>query len=196
VSRILVCPTGHAEAVARGWNPSHIVGFAAPAPPSRHGNRLLPTSIFFGAPAGTNRLASRGEGEAEAAELRLVFNDIAEPQAGLVAPSRADIAALLAFGAGWDGAHPFLVHCSMGISRSTAAALILAAAARPDIPEARLAGALRAAAPCATPNPLMIALADGLLGRDGRLVAAVRAIGRGADYRPYRMVSLDLAAIS
>lgn len=124
------------------------------------------------------------------------FHDTDGPRAGLVAPSRADIAALIAFGRDWDETAPLLVHCQMGISRSTAAALILAAAARPAMPEAECAARLRTASPCATPNPLMIALADDLLGRSGRLVAAARAIGRGADYAPYRMFALTLDAAS
>ena len=122
------------------------------------------------------------------------FHDTDGPRAGLVAPSRADIAALIAFGRDWDETAPLLVHCQMGISRSPAAALILAAAARPGAPEAALATALRAASPCATPNPLMIALADELLGRSGRLVAAAKSIGRGTDYVPYRMFALALDA--
>ncbi|HMO27991.1 tyrosine protein phosphatase [Enterovirga sp.] len=172
MSRLLVCPTAHAAAVAQEEAPSHEAGFAAPgdlpAPPRAN-------------PAGTRR-------------LDLVFHDIAEPRPGLLTPARADIAALLAFGRSWDEARPLLLHCRMGISRSTAGALILAAAARPGTGEERLAAALRAAAPCATPNARMIALADDLLGRSGRLIAAVCAIGRGADYAPYRMLALDLPA--
>lgn len=202
MSRILVCPTEHAEAVAREWSPSHVVGFAAPSPDeplpldrSASPTRPLPTGervLRSGLPDTMTRSAKTRDGEV--AELSLVFNDIVEPRPDLVAPSRADIAALLAFGADWDGARPLLVHCRMGISRSTAACLILAAAARPGIKEGRLAAALREAAPCATPNGLMIALADDLLGRDGRLAAAARAIGRGADYRPCGMFVLALAA--
>jgi predicted protein tyrosine phosphatase len=38
-----------------------------------------------------------------------------------------------------------------------------------------------ALSPTAFPNPLMVALADGILGRNGRMSAAVAAIGRGVD---------------
>ena len=62
--------------------------------------------------------------------LTLRFHDIAEPSAGLIGPSRAMVAELLAFGAAWTEPAPLLVHCWMGISRSTAAALALASAAR------------------------------------------------------------------
>ena len=169
MSRILVCPAQHAAELSVEHRPSHVVALASPGAPA--------TDV------------------AAAALLRLCFHDIAEPRGGLREATRADIAALIAFGQGWDGTAPLLVHCQMGVSRSTAAALVLAASARPGLPEAAIAAALRRAAPCATPNPLMTGLADDLLGRDGRLIAAVLAIGRGADHVPYRVAVLDLAAI-
>ncbi|MBV9076190.1 MAG: tyrosine protein phosphatase [Methylobacteriaceae bacterium] len=128
----------------------------------------------------------------ELPSLALRFHDIAEPRPGLVAPDRAAIDALLAFGRAQAGAGTVLLSCFAGISRSTAAALALAAALRPDRLETELARALRDAAPLATPNAGMIALADTALGREGRLVAATRAIGRGADWAPFRSVALDL----
>jgi len=113
--------------------------------------------------------------------LALAFHDIDAPRRGLVAPDRAMVQALLDFAADWREPEPMLLHCWMGISRSTAAALIVACALRPERSELEAAQALRAASPTATPNPLMIALADDLLGRQGRLVAAAKAIGRGAE---------------
>jgi predicted protein tyrosine phosphatase len=47
--------------------------------------------------------------------------------------------------------------------------------------EEELAQALRWLSPSATPNPRLIGVADNILGRDGRMVAAIKAIGRGAD---------------
>ena len=44
-----------------------------------------------------------------------------------------------------------------------------------------LAALLRQRAPSATPNRRIVEIADRLLGRDGRMVAAIDAIGRGAD---------------
>jgi predicted protein tyrosine phosphatase len=46
--------------------------------------------------------------------------------------------------------------------------------------EFEIARALRAQAPHAFPNPLMVRLADEALARDGRMVEAVAEIGRGA----------------
>lgn len=45
--------------------------------------------------------------------------------------------------------------------------------------ELEIARALRARAPHANPNPLMVRLADRYLDRDGRMVEAVESIGRG-----------------
>ena len=113
--------------------------------------------------------------------LYLKMNDIAEMRAGLVAPGRAHVEALLAFARRWDRARPLAVNCFAGISRSTAAAYIVAAALAPRRDEAELAWTLRLAAPSATPNPLLVRHADALLGREGRMIAAIPAIGRGED---------------
>ena len=86
---------------------------------------------------------------------------------------------LLEFGTAWREPGPMIVHCWAGISRSTAAALILACALDPARDEQAAADALRAASPTATPNALMIALADDLLGRQGRLIRAAASIGPG-----------------
>ena len=70
----------------------------------------------------------------------------------------------------------------MGVSRSPAAALIAALAIAPDQDDDDLARRLRAASVQATPNSRLVAIGDAMLGRGGRLVAAVAGIGRGADY--------------
>jgi predicted protein tyrosine phosphatase len=88
---------------------------------------------------------------------------------------------LLDFARRWDRAKPLVVNCYAGISRSTASAYIIAAALQPSRDERELARALRRASPTATPNIRLVALADEMLGRDGRMVEAVQSIGRGAD---------------
>lgn len=83
-----------------------------------------------------------------------------------------------------------VIHCRAGVSRSTAAALILACALYPARDPHEAAQTLRAASPIATPNPLMIALADDHLNRQGRLIQAAAAIGRGAEApwgEPFRL---------
>ena len=116
--------------------------------------------------------------------LALEFNDISEPREGLIPPSENDIKKLLNFIDSWrstEQSDPLLIHCWMGISRSTAAALIAMAQINPRADPDQLAGKLRELSPVATPNPLMISIADSLLELDYRLVSAVAKIGRGQD---------------
>lgn len=113
--------------------------------------------------------------------LHLSFHDIVEPMDGHVMPETHHVETILDFARGWDLSRPMLVHCWAGISRSTAAAFVIACAFRPEVEEAWIATRLRRLSPSATPNKRIVALADELLGREGRMIAAVAAIGRGAD---------------
>ena len=125
--------------------------------------------------------------------LFLRMHDIAEPLDGHVAPDAAHVAELLRFVRGWDRQAPLVVHCWAGISRSTAAAFVSVCALQPQRDEREIARAIRAVSPTATPNPRIVAFADGLLGREGRMIAAIDAIGRGetaSEGIPFR---LDLA---
>lgn len=108
--------------------------------------------------------------------LKIFVDDIIHDLAGAIAPRPRHVEALIDFAGDWDGARPMLIHCIAGISRSTAAALIVQSA-RCEGREAEAALALRRAAPFARPNPRLISLADTLLGREGRLRGAVEAIG-------------------
>ena len=74
-------------------------------------------------------------GEHERVELR--FDDVIEGLPDRVVPRRQDVEAILAFGRDLAAesaatAH-LLVHCHMGISRSTAAMTLILAQARPDL---------------------------------------------------------------
>lgn len=113
--------------------------------------------------------------------LHLSMHDIIEETPGYVMPSRAHVETLLDFARAWDRTSPLVVHCFAGISRSTAAAYSIAAALQPDRNETALAQELRRLSPSATPNIRIVSLADEVLQRQGRMVEAVRAIGRGAD---------------
>jgi predicted protein tyrosine phosphatase len=124
--------------------------------------------------------------------LLLRFNDINAPRDGYIAPDAGHVDAILAFSRAWRGRRPLLIHCLAGISRSTAAAYIIACDRAGPGRERILARRLRAAAPSATPNPLLTAHADQALGRDGRMIAAIEDIGRGAFARagaPFRLLS-------
>lgn len=113
--------------------------------------------------------------------LRLPFHDISEPREGYVMPGQEHVEKLLAFAEDWDRQKPMLFHCFAGISRSTAAAFTVACSLQPGRSEEDIAAELRHASPTATPNPRLIAIADALLGREGRMSAAISAIGRGAE---------------
>ncbi|KAB2910685.1 MAG: protein tyrosine phosphatase [Hyphomicrobiaceae bacterium] len=111
--------------------------------------------------------------------LRLVMDDIIVSLPDYTPPNEMHIARLIDFARGWGGEGPMVVHCWAGISRSTAAAFISLCALNPDAPEDLIAGRLRRVSPTAQPNRLMVRLADDALGRGGRMVDAVDAIGRG-----------------
>lgn len=169
MTSIVICPEASLADVCREHAPSHVLGFTSPA-------RLPPEP---------------GDG---ARRLVFAFHDIEAPRLGLVPPDRDSIERMLAFARTWDGASPLVIHCFAGVSRSTAAAFALACQAAPSRSEAAVAAALREAAPTATPNRLMVALADDILGRGGRMIEAAGAIGRGADYVPFRSAILRVAA--
>ncbi len=116
-----------------------------------------------------------------AGHLFLAMNDIVAPLAGMTAPGHAHVAAYMEYLEDWARSGPLVIHCFAGISRSTAAAYIAVAMLEPSRDEAELALELRARAPSATPNARLVALADDVLGRNGRMVRAIEAIGRGAD---------------
>jgi predicted protein tyrosine phosphatase len=119
-----------------------------------------------------------------ARHLSIMVNDIAfAGRDGLVAPQEAHVAEIVGFARSWDQSSPLLIHCWMGVSRSPAAALIAALAVDPDLDDAELARSLRRASPQATPNARLAEIGDAALARSGRLIAAVKAIGRGADYQ-------------
>jgi predicted protein tyrosine phosphatase len=111
--------------------------------------------------------------------LRLHIHDIAEPMMGCVAPGEEHVGQLIDFALEWGGRGPMVVHCWAGISRSTAAAYTALCVINPGVPEELIAQRLRSASPTAYPNRLIIRLADDALGRKGRMMRAVEAIGRG-----------------
>jgi len=111
--------------------------------------------------------------------LELSFHDITETRPDLVAPERAIMQAILDFARDARD-RKLLIHCWAGISRSSAAAYVIACDRNPGF-ERDIAEELRRRAPSVTPNRLMVSLADDLLGRGGRMAEAVHRIGRGAD---------------
>ena len=122
--------------------------------------------------------------------LWLRLHDIAAPLDGHIVPGEGHVAELISFVRGWDRRAPLVMHCFAGISRSTASAYAAVCALSPQRGEHEIAQALRRASPTATPNIRIVSLADKLLGREGRMIAAIETIGRGvfaAEGKPFRL---------
>jgi predicted protein tyrosine phosphatase len=124
--------------------------------------------------------------------LFVVVSDIIKQMDGHILPSDAHVGELLDFVRQWDRANPILIHCYAGVSRSTAAAFIVACALSPHRDEAEIAQAIRRSSPTATPNARLVAVADAMLQRRGRMTAAVERIGRGDDCYEGIPFALDL----
>jgi predicted protein tyrosine phosphatase len=117
----------------------------------------------------------------ERMHLFLGMNDIVEAVDGQILPGDDHLSQLLRFVRGWDQQSPLVIHCFAGVSRSTAAAFTTACALNPGLDEHELAQTIRRLSPTATPNRRIVALADDRLGRNGRMLAAIDAIGRGEE---------------
>ena len=166
---LIVCGLAEVPAIIAARAPSHMI-------------TLLDAASMIETPAGLP----------PAHHLRLSVNDIAQPTEGLIPPSADLVNRLLAFGRAWDARTPMIVHCWAGISRSSASAFILACDRNPDADERLIAMRMRRAAKHAYPNRKIIALADDILGRRGRMVDAVEAMG-DYEYSGYG-VPFDFAA--
>jgi predicted protein tyrosine phosphatase len=113
--------------------------------------------------------------------LFIGMSDIIEPLDGHILPAEKHVLQLIEFAKAWDRNEPLVIHCHAGVSRSTAAAFIIACALAPSRRESEIAEAIRRASHTATPNRRMVAIADAMLKRNGRMVAAIERIGRGSD---------------
>lgn len=115
-------------------------------------------------------------GELERLELR--FDDIIDPAPGKILPREEHIEAILRFGRDLATTGPnarLLVHCHAGVSRSTAATIILLAQALPTSSASEIFAEVARIRPRAWPNLRLIELADAKLNRQGSLVAAAFA---------------------
>ncbi len=151
---LIVSPLRLLPEVVAARRPSHLVTLLSP-------EELIPTFPGF----------------APERHLRLGVHDIAAPMGGMTAPDAGTVEAVLAFAQGWDASAPMVVHCWAGISRSTASAFAIACERNPHADELEIALAMRRASPSAFPNRRIVALADDILGRHGRMVEAVEAMG-------------------
>ena len=142
---------------------------------ARTGARSLVTLLSPGTPVERPALI------APERHRKIARSDIHDHMPGQVRPEFDHLDAFLDFVDGWDRREPMLIHCYAGVSRSTASAFIAACKLSPHREEAEIARTIRVASPPATPNLRFVTLADERLGRGGRMVSAVEAIGRGQE---------------
>lgn len=121
--------------------------------------------------------------------LKLQMHDIWHPQPGYIAPEREHLESLLDFALRWQQAGPLVIHCFAGVSRSTAAALVVLCSYNGGR-EREATRLLRGRAPHAYPNRLMIELADDLLACGGRLLEAVDTMPDPDFLAPLRNIEL------
>src|ERR1700743_2888001 len=150
-----------------------------------HGCSLAACPKTGGIPGGSHILTVMGKVEQvvrpesvlAANHLKVSVDDITEPMDGYVMPSEVHVEQVLNFVRGWDRAAPLVIHCYAGVSRSTASAFAAACMLNPHSDEMEIGRRTPAASPSASPNRLIVSLADKALGRNGRMVRALEQIG-------------------
>ncbi len=152
---IVVCPLSQATALVEQHRPGRVITLLDPDTPPPD---LGPTY--------------------KGRHLKLLFHDVHEAAQGVIVASRSHLASLVAFVEEWNPASPLLIHCRAGIGRSTAAAFVAACHRNPDVPEIEIAKELRRVSPLARPNETVVRVADQMLGRRGRMSAAIEETGR------------------
>lgn len=152
--RLLVIPLSALDNALADHRPSHLVSLLSP-------QHMIATPLGFDPDR----------------HLKLGVNDVSDPAAGEYPPAREHIDKLIAFARGWDASRPFLIHCWAGISRSMASAYTILCDRLGRDREIEIALAMRRRAPHASPNALLVRHADEALGRNGRMVAALDAMG-------------------
>jgi predicted protein tyrosine phosphatase len=106
--------------------------------------------------------------------LQLEVDDIEQPTDGYVCPASEHIERLLDFG---DQLDDVVVHCSMGMSRSPAAVMILLAQKNPGR-EVDIAELIFSRVPNAHPNRLILEIGGKLLGCGGEFQSPVCNVRR------------------
>jgi Predicted protein tyrosine phosphatase len=154
MSAILVSPLSAVPAVIRDHKPSHII-------------TLLSPEYMIETPAGF----------APERHLRVSINDVVAIQDGMIVPSGVHITEIMEFSRDWDATQPMLVHCWAGVSRSMATAFAILCDRIGAGRESEIARYMRAEAPHANPNRLIVRLADAYLKRDGAMMRAVDEMG-------------------
>jgi predicted protein tyrosine phosphatase len=170
--RILVTPLSAVEGVLRDRRPSHMVTLLSP-------EHMIDTPAGF----------------PPERHLRVGMNDVVDVTAGDTPPDRRHVEELLSFARSWPAEEPMLVHCWAGVSRSMAATYIILCDRLGHGSETAAAKAIRARAPHAYPNALLVRHADDCLGRGGRMIAAIKAIGAGRMVTEGEIVEFPLVGL-
>ena len=169
MSLILVSPLSALPEVLRTYQPSHLI-------------TLLSPEFMIETPGGFP--ADR--------HLRLAMNDVCDPALSPCPPHEDHISSLIEFTRLWDGKRPMVVHCWADVSRSMAATYAILCDRAWKGAEFRIAREIRARAPHAYPNRLLVRLADQYLEREGRMVQAVAEMAPGVTVEEGRPVEFRL----
>ena len=175
---IVVCSLRDLPTAAADHSPTHIVSLIQP-----------------GAMPATPVLPASASDSPQPRHLKIAMDDITEQLDGYILPSEQHVAELIAFVSNWRRTGPILIHCHAGVSRSMAAALIVLGLDRAG-DEVAAGRWLRRRAPHASPNRLIVAHADRQLGRKGRLLEALEAMGPGEpvfERGPVTKVPIEIA---
>jgi predicted protein tyrosine phosphatase len=135
------------------------------------------------------------EGITRARHLRLGVNDIVDTYGGDHPPTMGHVEELLAFARQWPADDPILVHCWAGVSRSMAATYVILCDRLGRGSELYAARAIRSRAPHAYPNALLVQHGDAMLGRQGRMIDAIRSIGAGTMVAEGEVVEFPLVGL-
>jgi predicted protein tyrosine phosphatase len=153
---VYVCPLARVPSAVLELKPSHLITLLDP-------KDVIPTP----------------EGIAPDRHLKIGINDVSVPHPDHVAPEPHHVERVINFIDTWSGDAPLLVHCWAGISRSSATAFIALCMRNDGHDEFDILAEMRARAPHIQPNRRIVGFADTILGRDGRMIEALDALGPG-----------------
>jgi len=166
---IFVCGLSNLDEVIAAHKPSHVLSLLGPD------QMIAPLAGF------------------DARHGRIAIHDIPQPMEGYTHPGEQHARTIVEFAEDWGGEEaPIVIHCLAGISRSTAAAFATLCMYNEPGLERDIARDMRRRGPHVQPNPLITKHVDDLLGRGGRMVAAVEELGWGTGMNDSPWLELPL----
>ena len=151
----------------------------------RRGHRCAPCRVAARRQRGASGASVRAENH-----LWLRLHDMSRRSTAMSCRAKSTSPSCISFRARLGSRAPLVVHCFSRHQPLDRERLRGRLRAQPQRDEREIAQALRRASPTATPNIRIVALADQMLGRDGRMIAAIETIGRGdlaAEANPFRL---------